>query len=59
MLVFREKMGSRQAAVNAFLAVCCDTMLDKWIPDEDWIREIRESGENDCSVSNLNTGMSA
>jgi uncharacterized protein YpbB len=36
-----QKMGSRQAAVKAFLPVCDDTtMLDRWIPDEDWARQI-------------------
>jgi hypothetical protein len=27
-----KKMGSRQQAVEAFLAVCDNTMLDQWIP---------------------------
>jgi hypothetical protein len=55
-------MGSRQNAVKAFLdVVSCDdsTMLDRWIPDEDWVRQIRENGERDCSIANLNRGMSA
>ncbi len=52
-------MGSRQNAVAAFFAICDDkTMLDRWIPDEDWVRQIRENGENDSSVVNLNMGMS-
>jgi hypothetical protein len=52
-------MGSRHIAVQAFLSVCDDTiMLDRWIPDEDWVRQIRESGEDDrCSITNLNTGL--
>jgi hypothetical protein len=52
-------MGSRHIAVQAFLAVCDDTiMLDRWIPDEDWVRQIQESGEDDrCSITNLNTGL--
>jgi hypothetical protein len=52
-------MGSRQIAVKAFLdaAVSDDVMLDRWIPDEDWVRQIRENGETDCSVVNLNTGL--
>jgi hypothetical protein len=43
-------------AVQAFLSVCDDTiMLDRWIPDEDWVRQIREIGEDDrCSMTNLN-----
>jgi hypothetical protein len=47
--------------MNAFLdALCCDdTMLDRWIPDKDWVRQIREKGDNDCSTMNLNNGLSA
>jgi hypothetical protein len=31
-------MGSRQKADKAFLfAVCDDAMLDRWMPDEDWV----------------------
>jgi hypothetical protein len=57
--VFIKKMGSRQIAVKAFLdaAVSDDMMLDRWIPDEDWVRQIRENGETDCFVVNLNTGL--
>jgi hypothetical protein len=51
-------MGSRQKAVIAFLSVCADPMLDQWIPDEDWVRQIRYNGDCDCTVSNLNMGMS-
>ena len=52
-------MGSRQKAVKAFLDVVYDhTMLDRWIPDEDWVHQIRENGESDCSIANFNTGMS-
>jgi hypothetical protein len=51
-------MGSRKKAVNAFFAVCDDAMLDRWIPDEDWVRQIRDNGDSDCSISNLNMGMS-
>jgi hypothetical protein len=51
-------MGSRQKAVVAFLAVCNDSMLDRWIPDKDWVRKIRDNGENKCSLTNLNMGMS-
>jgi hypothetical protein len=52
-------MGSRYIAVQAFLSVCDDTiMLDQWIPDEDWVRQILESVEdNRCSITNLNTGL--
>jgi hypothetical protein len=59
LLFFIKKMGSRQKAVAAFFAICDDdTMLDRWIPNEDWVRQIRDNGENDCSVVNLNMGMS-
>jgi hypothetical protein len=55
--------SSRQNAVKAFLdVVSChddDIMLDRWIPDEDWVRTIRENGERDCSILNLNKGLSA
>ncbi len=53
-----KKMGSRQKAVEAFSAVCDPSMLDRWIPDEDWIRHIRDSGFNDCSITDLNSGLS-
>jgi hypothetical protein len=33
-------------------------MLDQWIPGEDWVRQIRYNGDCDCTVSNLNMGMS-
>jgi hypothetical protein len=59
-VVFIKKMGSRQIAVKAFLdaaAVSDDMMLDRWIPDEDRVRQIQENGETDCSVVNLNTGL--
>jgi hypothetical protein len=45
-------MGSLQKAVKSFLAVLDNTMLDRWIPDEDWVRQIRESDENDCPFRN-------
>jgi hypothetical protein len=51
-------MGSRQKAVEAFWAVCNDSMLDRLIPDEDWVWQIRDNGENECSLMNLNMGMS-
>ncbi len=53
-------MGSRQKAVDDFIAVCEDaTMLDRWIPDEDWVRKIRV-GKADlrCLIANLNMGLS-
>jgi hypothetical protein len=50
-------MGSLQKAVKAFLAVLDDTMLDRWIPDEDWVRQIRQTGENGCYVRNLNSAL--
>jgi hypothetical protein len=44
--------------MNAFLAVWDDMMLDRWIPDKDWVRQIRESGEDGrCSIMNLNAGL--
>ncbi len=36
-----------------------EILLDRWIPDEDWVRQIRENGERDCSIANFNRGMSA
>jgi hypothetical protein len=33
-------------------------MLDRWIPDEDWVRQMRIDCESDCSVVNLNSGLS-
>jgi hypothetical protein len=51
-------MGSQQKAVISFLSVCANPMLDRWIPDEDWVRQIRYNGDCDCSVSNLNMGIS-
>jgi hypothetical protein len=33
-------MGLRQKAEKAFLAVCEKTMLNRWIPDEDWVHLI-------------------
>jgi hypothetical protein len=33
-------------------------MLDRWIPDEDWLRKIRANGEKRGTVSDLNTGLS-
>jgi hypothetical protein len=51
-------MGSRQTVVDAFSAVCDDSMLDRWIPDKDWVRHIRDIGEIDCTITNLNMGMS-
>jgi hypothetical protein len=56
----RQEMGSRHIAVQAFLSVCDDTiLLDRWIPDADSVRQIRESGEDDrCSITNLKkTGL--
>jgi hypothetical protein len=53
-----KKLGSRQKAVEAFSAVCDPSMLDRWIPDKDWARHIRDNGENDCSITNLNMGLS-
>ena len=53
-------MSSRQNAVKAFLdLVSCDDVLDRWIPDEDWVRQIRETGKHDCSIVDLNRGISA
>jgi hypothetical protein len=54
-------MGSRQTAVKAFLDVvsCHDILLDQWIPDKDWVRQIRDNGERNCSIVNLNRGLSA
>jgi hypothetical protein len=51
-------MGSRQKAVIAFLSVCADPMLDRWIPDEDLVRQICYNGDCYFSVLNLNMSMS-
>jgi hypothetical protein len=53
-------MGPTQKAVKAFLDAFSfdDTMLDRWIPDEDWVRQIRDNGKHDCLIVNLNRGMS-
>jgi hypothetical protein len=52
LLLIVEKMGSRQKAVAAFFAICYDdTMPDRWTPDEDWISQIRDNGDSDCSIS--------
>jgi hypothetical protein len=53
-----HEMGSRQKAVKAFLAVCADTMLDRWIPGQDWVRQIWYNGGCDSFVLHLNMGMS-
>jgi hypothetical protein len=58
LLLLVKKMGSRQKAVEAFLAVCDDSMLGRWIPDDDWVRHIRDNGKNDCLITNLSMGMS-
>ncbi len=51
-------MGFLQKAVKVFLAVLEDTMLDQWIPDKDyWVGQIRENGENDCSIRTLNSAL--
>jgi hypothetical protein len=36
-----KKRGSRQRAVKTLLAICDNTMLDRWIDDEDWVRQIQ------------------
>jgi hypothetical protein len=33
-------------------------MLDQWIPNKDWVRQICYTGDCDCTVLNLNMGMS-
>jgi hypothetical protein len=60
LLLLIKKVGStRQKAVRAFFAVCEDTMLEQWIPDEDWVHQREENGKNGCSIWSLNSGMSA
>jgi hypothetical protein len=39
-------------------AVCDDTMHDRWIPDEDWVCQIQDTGNDDCTTNNLNHGLS-
>ena len=55
-----KKMGVYQKAIQAFVDLTCDdaTMMDRWIPDEDWVRQMRLNSECDCSVRNLNRGLS-
>jgi hypothetical protein len=57
--LLRKSHIAQQMAVKAFLdaAVSDDMMLDRWIPDKDWVRHIRENGETGCSIVNLNTGL--
>jgi hypothetical protein len=50
-------MGSLQKAVKAFLAVFDDMVLDRWIPDKDWVCQIGEDGKNDCSIKSLNSAL--
>mgnify|MGYP002809603439 CR=1 FL=1 len=54
-----KKMGVYQKAVKAFLDLTCDdAMMDRWIPDEDWVRQIWDIGkDNRSSITNLNTGL--
>jgi hypothetical protein len=55
-------MGLTQTAVKAFLEAVRDdddAMLDRWIPDEDWVRQIRNNSGRDCTVPNFNKGLSA
>jgi hypothetical protein len=53
-----QESGLEAESRKEFLAVYDDTMLDRWIPDEDWIHQIQDNGNSDCSISNLNMGMS-
>ena len=53
-------MGPRQNAADAFMVASCDVGLhDRWIPDEDWVRFIRDSLEKDCSLHDMNMGLSS
>ncbi len=52
------KIGSRQKAAKGFIAVCTDTILDWWIPDKDWVRQIQDNGEHDFLIVNFNRDMS-
>ena len=55
-----KKMAPGQEAVAAFLDVVSnDTMLEQWIPDEDWVRLIRDNGLKECKVQNFNMGMTS
>jgi hypothetical protein len=55
--VLIKKMGSLQKAVKALLAVFDDRMLDGWITNEHWVRQIRENSENDNSIRSLNSAL--
>jgi hypothetical protein len=46
-------MGSLQKVVKAFLSAFNDTILDRWIPDKDWVCQIQENGKINCSIRNL------
>jgi hypothetical protein len=53
-------MGPRQNAADAFIVASCDGGLhDQWIPDEDWICVIRDSLEKDCTLHDMNMGLSS
>jgi hypothetical protein len=54
-------MGPRQNAADAFIVASCDVGLhDRWIPDEDWVRVIRDTLENkDCTLHDMNMGLSS
>jgi hypothetical protein len=51
-------MGSRQKSMKAFLAACDDMIHDQWIPNEDWVHQIRDTGNDDCTNNNLNHDLS-
>jgi hypothetical protein len=52
---------SRLQCYAAFVKATNDIgMQDKWIPDDDWVRHIRnEDGLKDCKVSHMNRSISS
>jgi hypothetical protein len=51
-------MRTRQEAVKLFIRAMHDeTMRDRWIVDEEWVRHLRNDGE-DVGIHDLNMGVS-
>ena len=49
---------AHQKAMKEFLDLTYDdAMMDRWIPDEDWVQQMRLNRESDCSIMNLNKGL--
>jgi hypothetical protein len=51
-------MRQRQVAPKLFIAaIQDDTMRDRWVVDEEWVRHIRTYGK-DIGIHDLNMGLS-